>query len=112
MNVDHAAFFEALAEFLQGGGLARSGDAAKDRERIFRLHNLIDHLNLSGMIEGILRFAEWNVITCEIVADAFGLIHDVDAVIFPFDIFFCRKIRIHGRFTKIHQTGNFLNRGM
>ena len=46
MDIVHAAFFEALAEFLQGGGLARSGDAAKDRERIFRLHNLIDHLNL------------------------------------------------------------------
>ena len=46
MDIVHAAFFEALAEFLQGGGLARSGDAAKDRERIFRLRNLIDHLNL------------------------------------------------------------------
>ncbi len=46
MDIGHTAFFEALAEFLQGGGLARSGDAAKDRERIFRLHNLIDHLNL------------------------------------------------------------------
>ena len=64
------------------------------------------------MIEGILRFAEWNVITREIVADAFGLIHDVDAVILPFDILLRREIRIHGRFAEIHQTGNFLNRGM
>ena len=46
MDIVHAAFFEAFAEFLQGGSLARSGNAAKDRERIFRLHNLIDHLNL------------------------------------------------------------------
>ena len=112
MDIGHTAFFKALAEFLQGGGLARSGDAAKDRERIFRLRNLIDHLNLRGMIEGILRFAEWNVITCEIVANAFGLIHDVDTVIFPFDIFLRRKIRIYRRSAEIHQTGNLLNRGM
>ena len=85
MDIGHAAFFEALAEFLQGGGLTRSGDAAKDCERIFRLHNLIDHLNLSGMIEGILRLAEWYVGAREIITDAFGLIHDVDTVIFPFD---------------------------
>ena len=64
------------------------------------------------MIEGILRFAEWNVVAREIVADAFGLIHDVDAVIFPFNIFLRRKIRIHGRFAEIHQTGNFLYRDM
>ena len=112
MDIVHAAFFEALAEFLQGGGLARSGDAAKDRERIFRLHDLIDHLNLSGMIEGILRFAEWHVVARKIVADAFGFIHDVDAVIFPFDILLRRKIWIHRRFAEIHQTGNLLNRGM
>ena len=112
MDIGHAAFFEALAEFLQGGCLARSGDAAKDRERIFRLHNLIDHLNLCRMFEEILRFAEWNVVAREIVADAFGLIHDVDTVIFPFDILLRRKIRIHRRFAEIHQTGNFLYRGM
>ena len=64
------------------------------------------------MIEGILRLAEWYVVAREIVADAFGLIHDVDTVIFPFDIFLRCKIRILGRFTEIHQTGNFLNRGM
>ena len=112
MDIVHAAFFEALAELLQGGGLARSGNAAKDRERIFRLHNLIDHLNLRGMVEGILRLAEWYVVAREIIADSFGLIHDVDAVIFPFDILLRRKIRIHDRFAEIHQTGNFLNRGM
>ena len=64
------------------------------------------------MIEGILRLAERNVVAREIVADAFGLIHDVDAVILPFDIFLRREIRIHGRFAEIHLTGNFLNRGM
>ena len=112
MDIGHSAFFEALAEFLQGGGLARSGNAAKDRERIFRLHNLIDHLNLRGMIEGILRLAEWYVVTRKIVADAFGFIHDVDAVIFPFDILLRRKIRIYCRFAEIHQTGNLLNCGM
>ena len=64
------------------------------------------------MIEGILCFAEWNVITREIVADAFGFIHDVNTVIFPFDILLRRKIRIHRRFAEIHQTGNFLYRGM
>ena len=39
------------------------------------------------MIEGILRLAEWYVVAREIIADAFGLIHNVDAVIFPFYIF-------------------------
>ena len=112
MNVGHAAFFEALAEFLQGGCLARSGDAAKDCERIFRLYNLIDHLYLRRMFEGIRRFAEWNVVARKIVADAFGLIHDVDTVILPFDILLRRKIRIHRRFAEIHQTGNLLNRCM
>ena len=112
MNVLHAAFLQALAQLLQCRCLSGSRDAAKDRKRVFRLYDLTDDFDLCRVIESILRFAERNVIARKIAADSLRLIHDVDAVIFPFDILRRRKIGIARRGTEIHQPRNVSDRNL